>query len=66
MKFFDRLRKQAQSDDLPPDVEQRVRTALAHLEPVLASDDLSECHHRMALAASELRKVLEEPCEKKP
>ena len=65
MKFFDRLRKQAQPDDLPPDIEQHIRTALAHLEPVLASDDLSECHHRMVLAASELRKVLEDASEKK-
>lgn len=40
--------------------EQReiMAQALRYLEPVMASDDLAECHHRMALAASLLRAAL--------
>ena len=37
-----------------------MREALDLLQPVLASDNLSECHHRMTLAAAHLREAMEE------
>lgn len=67
MKFpFLRLPKTTPSEPTFTDLELRqlkaMKEALDLLQPVLATATLSECHHRMTLAAAHLREAMEENC----